>query len=269
MNDYSTRAVLKGSNGRIYLMAVTILMGLCAGLTPIVAQESSSPPSILRVGVSPVFPPMVFKQNKEVAGVEADLARALGESLGRKVTFVELPWEDQIEALRAGRTDIIMSSMSITTPRQVVLDFSKPYFIVAQMTLVRAEDQGRYALGYPINPPGKVGVLKATTGEFLVQRKFPKASRKVFSSGEEAAQALMKKKIDLFISDSSLVWYLAGMHSADGLAAVPLALSEEPLAWGIRKGDEKLLASANEFIDKASADGTMKRIFRRWTAVGP
>ncbi len=223
----------------------------------------------MRVGVSPVFPPMVFKQGKALAGVEVDLAQALGEKLGRKVLFVELPWEDQIEALNAGRIDIIMSSMSITRARRYVIDFSRPYLVVGQMTLVRREDQNRYALGFPITPPGTVGVLKATTGEFLVQRDFPKARRKVFRSEAEVVQALRRKKIDLFISDSTLVWYLAGLHSAEGLAAVPLALSEEQLAWGIRKGDEKLLTAADEFIQSAAQDGTVKRIFRRWTAIAP
>ena len=101
--------------------------------------------------------------------------------------FVELPWEDQIEALNAGRIDIIISSMSITAARRYVIDFSQPYLIVGQMTLVRREDLHRYFLGFPMTLPGTVGVLKATTGEFLVQRDFPKARRKAFSSAAEAA----------------------------------------------------------------------------------
>jgi polar amino acid transport system substrate-binding protein len=185
------------------------------------------------------------------------------------VTFVELPWADQIEALNAGRIDIIMSSMSITAARRFVVDFSRPYLVVGQMTLVRREDQGQYLLGFPNTLPGTVGVLKATTGEFLVQREFPKARRKTFNSETEAVQALKKKKIDLFISDSTLIWYLAGTHSAEGLGAVSVALTEEAVAWGIRKGDEKLLAAANRFIQKASEEGTLNRIFRRWMAVPP
>jgi ABC-type amino acid transport substrate-binding protein len=248
---------------------ITLLLGWFSAAGPLVAQDRTSESAGLRVGVSPVFPPMVFKQGKELAGVEIDLARALGERIGRKVVFVEVPWEDQIEALNAGRIDIIMSSMSITMARRYVIDFAKPYLIVGQMTLVRREDQNRYVLGMPLNLPGTVGVLKATTGEFLVQRDFPKARRKVFRSAAEAAQALERKKINLFISDSTLIWRLAGLHAADGLAAVPLVLSEEQLAWGIRKGDEKLLAAANDFVQKASQDGTLNRIFRRWTAVAP
>jgi len=251
------------------LFQIWLGIGLIGGLflSTTVAQEGSSP--VLRVGVSPVFPPMVFKQGKELVGVEVDLARALGEKLGRKVLLVELPWEDQIEALSAGQIDIIMSSLSITTARRYVMDFSRPYLVVGQMALVRREDQNHFLLGVPVKPPGPVGVLKATTGEFLVQREFPKATRKVFTSAKQAVQALQKKKISLFISDSTLIWYLAGTHSAEGLAAVPAVLTEEQLAWGVRKGNDKLLAAANEFLQQATQDGTLNRTFRRWTAVSP
>jgi ABC-type amino acid transport substrate-binding protein len=252
-----------------FKICIAFVLICLPSIGPLAAQERPSEAATLRVGVSPVFPPMVFKQGKDLAGVEVDLARALGEKLGRKVSFVELPWEDQIEALTAGRTDIIMSSMSLTPARRYVIDFSRPYLIVGQMTLVRREDQHRYLLGFPIQLPGTVGVLKATTGDFLVQRDFPKARRKVFSSAAEAVQALKRKKIDLFISDSTLVWHLAGLNAADGLVAVPIALSEEQLAWGMRKGDEKLLAAANEFLQKATQDGSLTRLFRRWGAVAP
>jgi polar amino acid transport system substrate-binding protein len=240
------------------------------------AQASAPPPAPerpadsapLRVGVSPVFPPMVFKQGKELAGAEVDLARAFGQRLGRKVAFVEVPWEDQIEALRSGKIDIVMSSMSITTARRSVVDFSKPYLVIGQMALVRRENQNDYILGFPTKP-GTIGVIKATTGDFQAQRDFPKAPRKVFKTDSDAVSALKKKKIDLFISDSTTIWYLAGIHSADGLAPVPVALSEEPLAWAVRKGDARLLAAADDFIQKASEDGTLKQVFRRWMAVSP
>jgi len=240
-------------------------IALCLSATAAPANTDKAP---LRVGVSPTFPPMIFKQGKELAGVEVDLAHALGEFLGRKVQFVELPWADQIEALNAGKTDIIMSSMSVTPARKFVVSFSQPYFVVGQMALVRREDQSQYSLGFPLNPKGAIGVIKATTGEFLVQRDFPKAKRRVYKTPEEAARALVKKKIDLFLSDSSLVWYLAGVHANEGLSVVPIALSEERLAWAMRKQDDALLDSVNQFLKQATQDGRLLKVFRRWTAVG-
>lgn len=229
-------------------------------------QASTNAP--LRVGVSPVFPPMIFKQGKELKGVEIELANALGAQLNREIVFVEVPWKDQIEALNAGRTDIIMSSMSVTPARKFVVSFSRPYFLTGQMALVRREDKNNYALGFPYKLNGNVGVLKATTGEFLVQRDFPKSPIKAYATSEDAAKALIKKKINLFITDSTLVWYLAGTHANEGLTAVPIVLSEEPLAWAVRKHDDALLASVNEFVSKGSQDGTLLKVFRRWTAVG-
>lgn len=237
---------------------------LTGGLPAAQAQETKP----LRVGVSPVFPPMIFKQGKELAGVEVELAQALGKALGREIQFVELPWKDQIEALTDGRTDIIMSSMSVTPARRHLVNFSKPYFLTGQMALVRREHKMNYALGFPTKLKGPVGVLKATTGEFLVQNDFPKSTVKSFASGEEAAKALIKKKVDVFISDSTLVWHLAGKYSADGLTVVNLPLSEEALAWPVRKTDDALLASVNEFVTAAARDGTFLKVFRRWTAVG-
>jgi polar amino acid transport system substrate-binding protein len=232
------------------------------------AGSDTSDSPVLRVGVSPAFPPMVFKQGGELAGVEVDLARALGAKLGRKVVFVEVEWANQIEALNTGRTDIIMSSMSITPARRFVVNFSQPYLAVGQMALVRREDLQQYLLGFPLKPKGSMGVIKGTTGEFLVQRDFPKASRKTYAGGAEAAKALLRKKIDFFISDSSLVWYLAGVHSADGLSVVPILLTEEQLAWAMRKTDDSLLTSVNEFLNQARQDGLLLKVLRRWTAVG-
>ncbi|HEV8541093.1 MAG TPA: ABC transporter substrate-binding protein [Verrucomicrobiae bacterium] len=243
------------------------LIGLWMSAATFAAETAESDSSMLRVGVSPVFPPMIFKQGKELAGVEIELARQFAQETGREVTFVVLPWEDQIEALGEGKIDIVMSSMSITAARKWVVDFSRPYLLVGQMTLVRREDLGKYILGFPLKPPGTVGVLKATTGEFLVHREFPKAKRKTYATEVQAVQALQKKKIDLFISDSSLICYLAGTHASEGLAAVPLTLSQEPLGWAVRKGNEKLLESANSFLKKASDDGRLNQILRRWMAV--
>ncbi len=232
---------------------------------------ADSPPATgepLRVGVSPVFPPMVFKQGKELVGVEVDMARSLGEYLGRPVVFVEVPWKDQIAALTAKRTDIIMSSMSITESRRFVLNFSQPYFVIGQLALVRREDKNKYLMGFPMDLKGAIGVIPATTGEFLIQRDYPKTKRLACKDGEAGAQALIRKKAELFFADSTLVWYLAGMHAGDGLAVAPMALSEEQLAWAVRKTDDALLASVNTFITQARKNGTFLKVFQRWTSVG-
>jgi ABC-type amino acid transport substrate-binding protein len=245
----------------ILTWVVLVALGCCL-FSVSGAETGSGKP--LRVGVSPIFPPMAFKQGRELVGVEVDLARMLGQKLGRAVVFVEVPWKDQIEALNEGKTDIIMSSMSVTMARRQMVNFTTPYARVGQMALTRREDKNRFSIGFPYNLKEKVGVVRATTGDFLVQRDFPQAKRKVYDTGNDAAQALIKKRIQLFISDSSLVWYLAGLHAADGLSVVSIPLSEESLAWAVRKDNDALLQAANEFLAENNQNGSLQKTLRRW-----
>jgi polar amino acid transport system substrate-binding protein len=247
--------------GLIWLSVV----GLTLTVESAVSAAEGGPP--LKVGHTPIFPPMVFKQGRELAGAEVDLALAFGRRLGRPIQWVEIPWKDQITALHEGRTDIIISSMSITTARSFVVAFTQPYLKVGQMALVRRTDQALYGMGFPAIPPGPVGVIKATTGEFMIERDFPGAKIRSFPDSATAVKALMRKRVDLFVSDSTLVWYLSGMHAADGLSVVPIALSEEHLAWAVRKGNDALLREANTYLSEASQDGSLQRVLRRWMAV--
>ncbi len=226
--------------------------------------ESPAEANPLRIGVTPNFPPMIYKEGDRITGVEADFAKVLGQELGRPIKFVEVDWEDQIPALAEGRTDIIMSTMSITPARGLRVAFTKPYLLVGQTVLVRREDANDYVFGFPAVPKGTIGVMKATTGDFLVQQEFPKSKRKEFKSAQDAARALEKKKIDLFISDSPTVWWLAGMNEVQGLVVVRVFLSQEQLAWAVAKSNPELLQSVNGALDKMQKDGRAAAIIKRW-----
>jgi ABC-type amino acid transport substrate-binding protein len=241
---------------------VAVLLILC--LSVAARSGSAAEPAPLKVGVTPSFPPVIYKEAGKLAGIDVDFAKALGQELGRPIQFVELSWEDQIEALTDGKIDIIMSSMSITRPRTLRVAFTRPYLAVGQATLVRREDANKYILGFPIRPEGTIGVLKATTGDFLVQQEFSRNKRKDFKSPEDAAKALQKKRIDMFISDSPVVLWLASMNETEGLVSVPVYLTEEQLAWAVRKSDAELLASVNSALEKFQQDGRATTIIKRW-----
>ena len=53
----------------------------------------------LRVGMSPDYPPLQYKQDGRIVGVEADNARAVAEILGRPLAIFEFPFDELIPAL--------------------------------------------------------------------------------------------------------------------------------------------------------------------------
>jgi polar amino acid transport system substrate-binding protein len=246
------------------VILVTAFTVFAATLTLAGEPAPGSGARVLRVGVTANSPPMVIKQGNDTAGLEADFARALGRQLGREIQFVEVPWEDLIDALDENKIDIIMSSMSITRARQFRIAFCDPYLRISQMALVRAADRYRFAPFSTSMANVAVGVKKATTGDLLVQQEFPKAKRKYYKSGDDAAKALKKGSIELFIDDSTMIWYLAGTYEADGLVVAPMTLSDELLAWGVRRSDAELLASVNEFLKKFKESGDMDKVMQRW-----
>ncbi len=253
---------------RTFTMILAASLAVLAGCTTAPQTRTVAPdPAILRVGVTPSLPPMIFKEGDRYVGAEAELAEALGRDLGRRVVFVEEKWENLIDALCDNRIDIIMSSMSITPARSYRIAFSAPYLNVGQIALTRSADTYKYIVNLAGNASNGVGVKAGTTADFLLQQEFSQVRRKYYNDGQAAAEALLRKKIDLFVSDAPMIWYLASQYQTKGLSVAPSMLSQEQLAWGIRRTDTDLLDRANAFLKKIQASGDLNRIISRWMPV--
>jgi ABC-type amino acid transport substrate-binding protein len=241
-------------------VALALVVGGCATAE----GPEGGQPNALRVGVTSTYPPMIFKQGGGVAGVEADLARRLGQELGRPIRFVELRWEDQIPALLSRQTDIIMSGMSITEARKVRIAFSDPYFKGGLVTAMRTEDSPRYGSKTSIlNTSATVGVIEGTTGDVFVQRNFPNARRVALSRASDGALALKRRSIDLFVHDAPALVWLVSENEAD-LRGFWEMLNEEYLAWGVRPDDHALLVRVNGILGTWKRDGTLNGTLARW-----
>jgi len=222
------------------------------------------PPNALRIGVTSTYPPIIFRQGGEMAGVEADLARMLGVRLGRPIHFVEVSWDQQIDTLMAGRTDIIMSGMSVTEARAVRIAFSDPYLEGGLMAAVRSEDARRFGSREALlQTDGVIGALDRTTGDVFVQRNFPNARRVTLSLASDGALALRRRTIDVFVHDGPSIAWLVSANEAE-LAGIWIPLNRENLAWGVRRDDPALLAQLNESLAAWKQDGTLNEVLVRW-----
>lgn len=255
----------------IFRTVFLLLLAVVAGFSPLTAQPTAQNFNeeglgrIIRVGVAPTGPPIIFKQGDKYSGIEADLARNFAGSIDKYVKFVELPFNDLIPALLGNKIDIIMSGMSYTEMRAIRINFSQPYLKVGQMPLVRIEDVAKFPSTLALlNTKGKVGVEYGTTGDFLVQENFLYAERVPYQDISKAPDDLVAGKIDLFIYDSPVIWWLASEYEAKGLAPLIVPLSEEFLAWGIRKDDSKLLEQANAFLEEYRSTGQLQEVIKKW-----
>jgi len=225
-------------------------------------------PGEIRVGVTTSYPPIIFRLGGPtmgpIAGVEADLARRLGEGVGRPIRFVEVRFEEQIDMLLARRTDIIMSGMSITQARQVRISFTDPYLETGQAVAMRIEDAARYNTREKLAASGAtIGVIEGTTGDVFLQRSLPNARRVALSRASDGALTLKNRTIDVFMHDAPSIMWLVSENEAD-LAGSWQLLTKESLAWGLRREDTALLARANELLQAWKADGSLEAVLNKW-----
>jgi ABC-type amino acid transport substrate-binding protein len=241
--------------------------GLCLivilALLPACKTGSFSKDNALVIGATPDYPPLMFMQNGRILGIEVDLAAELGKALGRPVRFLGVSWEDQIDTLLRGQTDIIMSGMTITDARKVRIAFSDPYLQLGIMPLVRTRDAQKYASVESIlNSDARIGVKKESTADIFVNRNC-RSSSITYVQPTEAYVFLVNRRIDVFLHDGPGVIWLAAEHEAD-LVAIRKPLTSDEIAWGLRKSDPELLASVNRILAGWKKDGTLQRILDKW-----
>lgn len=235
-------------------------------------QPTSVPPpaqqmeSSLRVGISANAPPFVFRQGGEVTGLEPALANKLGEYLGKTIEFVEVPWDQQIEFLNQGKTDIIMSGMTITKARSTIVDFSLPYLRSGQILLVRMEDRQRFSTGVEslLNTNYRIGTVADTISDFFVTTAINGANEIVFKTSQKAVEALIGNEIDAFVYDAPIVCYYAARHQNDKLLPILTMATEEYIGWAVRKNETELLSRVNAFLESYENQGLLQNEIKYW-----
>ncbi len=232
------------------------------------AASSTASKSVVRVGLTANYPPLVDKVDGELAGIEIDLAHEVAKDLDIRIEFVDLPFEQLIGALTAGDIDVIMSGLSITAERQEKISFTEPYLHIGQMAVTRIDEiQKLGTVSALLNAPITAGFEPATTGEDFVKTNMRNAKPKPVASPEAAVAALRSRDIDVFIHDAPTAWRIGSDPAYQDLIGLYWPLTDEYLAWGVRISDQALNKALSGQITVMKKDGRLGRITRKWIKV--
>jgi ABC-type amino acid transport substrate-binding protein len=231
------------------------------------AVEVASRPDLptLNVGTSRTVPPIIFEEDGETVGLEADFARELAAALGMKARLVPMYWPNLIPELRAGRIDIIMAGMSITEERKREVAFTDPYLTTGQAALIRAADRPSLgAVRQVLATRRPIGVEVDSTGERFVAENIPRAARRSFPTVFRAVEALIVGDVDVVIHDQPTILWMAREHAEDDLFVVPGRFTDESLAWAVRRDKAQLRQEINAILEKWKRSGRLEAIIARW-----
>ncbi|MBQ3004539.1 MAG: transporter substrate-binding domain-containing protein [Clostridia bacterium] len=97
------------------------------------AKKDSTSEACLVVAVNAAFEPYLYMENGEIVGFEADLIEAIALEIGRTVVYRNMDFDNIIDDIAKGNSDVGISFITPTTERKEKVDFSKPYLLDASM----------------------------------------------------------------------------------------------------------------------------------------
>lgn len=197
-------------------------------------------------------------------GMSVELAEALGRHLGRPVQVENMPFTGLIPALKSGKIDLIISSMTATPERAKAVAFSDPYLTTGLAALV--PDPSTTAGLADLDQVGKTVVVRqGTTGEVFARAHLRHA--RILSLEKENACVLevVQGKADAFIYDQMSVFQNARRHPGK-VRALLAPLQKESWAIALRPDDPGLLAQVNAFLAEYRAEGRFDQLAERYLA---
>ncbi|MEC4838227.1 ABC transporter permease subunit [Mycobacteroides chelonae] len=219
------------------------------------AQES------LRVGTEGVYAPFSFHDERtgELTGYDVDVARAVGEKLGRPVEFVEIPWDAIFAGLDAERFDVVANQVTITPERRAKYDLSTPYAVGEGVIVTRANDNTIHSLA---DIRGKVAAENATSNWSQIARDAG-ARVEAVEGFTQSITLLSQGRVDVVVNDSIAVYaYLAS--TGDPAVKIAGSTGERSEQGFAARKNSGLLPELNKALDQLAADGTLTRISEKY-----
>ena len=153
------------------------------------------------------FPPYEFYENDTVVGIDAEMAAAIADQMGRKLTIVDTEFGSIIGGVQTGKYDMGMAGMTVTEERQQSVNFSDSYATGVQVVIL-TEDSPIKSLPDLLDAGAsyKAGVQQDTTGDIYLSDTPDNGGigedRVIrYKTGNEAVQALLTGKVDCVVID--------------------------------------------------------------------
>lgn len=211
------------------------------------------------------YPPFeTIGPDGQPSGISVELARGLAEKVGRPVQIENIPFTGLIPALKTGKIDAIISSMTATPERAKAVAFSDPYLTTGLAALVPAGSETTDLAA--IDQPGRTVVVRqGTTGEVFARKNIRSARILTLEKENACVLEVVQGKADAFIYDQMSVFQNA-KRNPDKTRALLAPLQTESWAVALRPGDADLLAQTNAFLAEFRTSGGFDRLAARYLA---
>ena len=243
---------------KIIAIALTALM-LAAVLCGCTANTTKGK---LVLGTSADYPPFEFHMLDEngkdvIVGIDVSVAQKIAEDMGLELEIVDISFDNLLTAMDKGQCDIVIAAMESNPERDLVADFSDPYYTdLPPMILVKAENAAQFTTLESFNGL-VVGAQTGTTKADIVTNDLVGAELLGLAAVNDLVNSLVYDKCVAIVLDGAVAMQYT--EANEDLVIAEVSLGEAyPYCVAVKEGDPKgLLESINKTLAKITTDGTI------------
>jgi ABC-type amino acid transport substrate-binding protein len=216
----------------------------------------------LYVGLDPDYPPFTEWTPEQIDGIEADIAREIGDRLGVKTQILIMGTDSLYDSLYTGYVDLIISGLHVDPTLKTWVHYTRPYYDAGQILVSRADSP----IGTMRALDGRsVAVEIASQGDLAAQhwqRRLHALDVQRYLLPDDAMSAVLIGHADAALVDTVSARLYLVQH--DGLVMAPKTTVPDDYVIALRKANFRLIDAVERALNDMIADGTLDAIVNRW-----
>jgi polar amino acid transport system substrate-binding protein len=218
----------------------------------------------VRIAIDVAIPPFGMTDDKmQPTGSDVDTARLLAKDLGVNLEIVTTTGPTRIPMLQTNKVDLVISTLSITSDRAKVIDFSLPYAdhpsVVAALKSIPLKDMSDL-------DGKKVAVVRGTTQDTDLTQQAKGAQLVRYEDDATMALAFASGQVDILATARSLLPAINKKNPAR-TAESRITMQTFYLAIGMRKNEPKLKDWVNGWVKTNLQNGQLGAIYKKYHGV--
>ncbi|HEX5278300.1 MAG TPA: membrane-bound lytic murein transglycosylase MltF [Fluviicoccus sp.] len=199
-------------------------------------------------------PTTFLPQGDAARGFQYELLREFADDLGVQLVIQTAPdAESVIRMVQRGEADIGITGLPSDDPRLAKLQASRPYLVADQQLVRRRDDVGA------LPEAARIAVSRNSAEAASLEAATPAAD--IIEVRNATPEALLEQ-VNTGDADFAVINQtdFEARRAAFPKLKAASPFREVQLAWSLHRRDDKLLKTANAFLDQVRADGTLKRL---------
>ena len=255
------------------LLAAPLLLAACASTQNAATSAStgSSLDAIQQAGVLRIcspgdYKPFSFKKpDGSFEGIDVDLMTSFTTSLGVKPQWIQTSWANMMPDMVAGKCDIAVGGISVTTERQKKAFFSTAYMVNGKTPVARCADVAKFQSVADIDKPTtRVIFNPGGSNERFARANFKQAQMRLNPENLTIFDEILANRADVFVTESAEA--ITQQRLKPGLCAInpdkPLQYGE--MAWLLPRGDTVFKSYVDQWLHLSKAAGDYQRVESLW-----